>query len=108
CCQRAQRLLKTLHRDDPKPVRVLPRIACVVPRRHEECVHTRLACADRLLLDSADLAHTAVQRDLAGGGDLVAPIDVPSELLEYTEREREAGGWPADAVRVDRDAQRQT
>src|SRR5579884_4359705 len=68
-CQCVQRLLKTLHRDDPEAVRVLPRVAGVLPRGDEEGVHTRLARADRLLLDAADRAHLPVEEDLARGRD---------------------------------------
>ena len=42
-CQRAQRLSKTLHRDDPQPMRIAPRLARVIPSRDEENVDTRLA-----------------------------------------------------------------
>ena len=54
-CQRAQRLLKTLHRDDPKrrPRSASPRARCP-HRRHQEHVDVRLSRSDRLLLDAAD------------------------------------------------------
>ena len=68
----------------------------VVPSRHEENIHTRIARADRLLLDSADRADRAVGEDLAGRRDLVAVVDVASELLHHVEREREPGGRAAD------------
>ena len=106
CRQCPQRLLKTLHRDDPQAVRVLAGFARVV-HRHEESIHTRLPRADRLLLDPADRADLAVEEDLAGRGDLEAAVDVASELLHHVEREREPGGGAADAVRVDRDRARQ-
>src|ERR671937_156836 len=59
--QRAQRLLKSLHRDDTDRPRVLPRDAEVVPARHKEHVHMRVARADRFLLGGADLADAAVR-----------------------------------------------
>ena len=103
-CQCLQRLLKTLHRDDAQPVRVLAGLARVLPRRDEEGIHTRLARADRLLLDAADRADPAVEEDLAGRGDLVAAVDVAAELLQHVEREGEPGRRAADAAGVDRDA----
>ena len=42
-----------------------------------------------------------------GRGDLVAVHDVPAELLEDVEREREPGGRPADVARVDAHGDRQ-
>ena len=72
-------------------------------RPDEENVHTRLARADRLLLDPADLADPAVEEDLARRRHLVAVVDVLPELLQDVEREREPCGGPADAVGVDRD-----
>ena len=57
-------------------MRLLAGIARVLPSRHEEGIHTRLARADRLLLDAADRADRAVQEDLARRGDLVAVDDV--------------------------------
>src|SRR4249919_1874253 len=53
-CQLPQRLLKTFNRNDPQAVRVLPRIARVLPRGHEEEIHIGPARADRLLLHTAD------------------------------------------------------
>src|SRR5438445_10890529 len=91
CRQRAQRLWKCLHRDDAEPVRVLSGHAGVVPSGHEKGVHTRLVRTDRLLLDAADRADRAVRADLAGGRDLVTVDDVPAQLLEHLEREREPG-----------------
>ena len=80
----------------------------VVPiLRHEEDVDIRLARPDRLLLDAADPADAAVELDLAGGSDLVAVVDVPSELLEQLEREREACGRPADVAEVEPDRERE-
>src|SRR5215218_8021065 len=106
-CQRSQRLWKVLHRDDPQPVRVAPRLTRVRTGRHQEDVHTRAANAERLLLHAADRAHCAVRTELPGGRDLVAVGDVAPELLEEVEREREAGGGSADAARVDLDLDRQ-
>ncbi len=83
------------------------RASAAFARRDEEDIHTRLARADRLLLDPADRADLAVEEDLAGRRDLVPAVDVPSELLEHVEREGEPGRGAADAVRVDRDADRQ-
>src|SRR5438105_6570843 len=103
-CQRLQRLLKTLHRDDAQPLRVLPRVARVLPRRDEEGIHTRGARTDRLLLDAADRVHGAVRPDLAGRRDPVPVVDVAAELLEDLEREGEPGGGAADTVGVERDA----
>src|SRR6266566_8417707 len=89
CCQRLQRLLKTLHRDDPQATRVALRVAGVVPiDRHEEDVDVRFSRSDRLLLDAADPGHRSVELDLTGGCDLVAVIDVASFLLQKLERER--------------------
>src|SRR5437899_10767 len=48
CCQYVQRLLKTLHRDDAKAVRVPLRLARIVPiDRDEEDIDVRLARSDR-------------------------------------------------------------
>src|SRR2546423_11405343 len=106
-CQCVQRLWKALHRDDSKPVRILPRGACVRPRRDEEDVHTRLARADRLLLDGANRQHAAVELELARCGDLVAAVDVVPELLRQVEREGEPGRGAADAAGVDANLDRE-
>ena len=45
----------------------------------------------------------AVELDLARRGDVVAAVDVVPELLVDLERERQAGGRPADAAEVDLD-----
>src|SRR6516165_3897060 len=82
CRQSVQRLLKTTHRYDAQSMRVLACIRRILSRRDEEGIHTRLARSDRLLLDPADRAHPAVEEDLSGRRDLVAAVDVPSELLK--------------------------
>src|SRR5213596_1327402 len=71
-CQSVQRLWKALHRDDLQPLRIPARNLGVRPGRREKNVHTRLARADRFLLDGADWEHRAVQCELTGGRDLVA------------------------------------
>src|SRR3954451_8356555 len=91
CRQGAQRLWKILHSDDLQPVCVAPGLLGVLPSGHQKCVHMRFARADRLLLDAADRPDRAVREDLARRGDLVAAHDVPPELLEDVEREREPG-----------------
>ena len=82
-------------------------VAGVVPSRHEEGVHMRLARADRFLLHAADRADGAVEVDLARRRDPVPVVDVPSELLHHLEREREPGRGAADIARIDRDLDRQ-
>src|SRR6266550_8952113 len=66
CRQGAQRLWKSLHRDDAKPVRVGTGLARVLPSRDEEGIHTRLARSDRFLLNSTNREDGAVRADLAG------------------------------------------
>ena len=72
CCQRAQRLSKTLHRDHPDSPCVLAGLFRVIPSRHKEDVHARAARADRLLLHAADRLDRPVRVDLSGRRDLVA------------------------------------
>src|SRR2546430_5051891 len=83
--QGVQRLWKALHRDDPKPVGVLPGLYGVVPSGDEECVHTRFARTYRFLLDPTDREDRAVRLELAGGRDPVAMDDVAAELLHHLE-----------------------
>ena len=52
-CQLLQRLLKTLHRQDLEVARMPACLGRVLARRHDEDIHIRLACADRLLLEAA-------------------------------------------------------
>ena len=95
CRQGTQRLWKGLHRDDAEPVRVLARIAGVVPSRDEEGVHMRLARADRFLLDPADRADGAVGEDLAGRRDPVAvTTSRPSSSITSSANARPADGPP--------------
>src|SRR5580693_1064517 len=63
----------------------------------------RFTRPDRLLLDPSDRTHLAVQVDLPGRGDLESAVDVPAELLQDLEGEREPRGGAADSVRIDRD-----
>ena len=79
-CQHAQRLLKTLHRDDPEVACIFPRILGVLARRDEEVIHIRPARADRLLLDAADRDDGSVECELSRRGDAAAARDVPTEL----------------------------
>ena len=65
CCQCIQRLLKTLHRDDSQPVRVLSGVGRVLSGRNEKGIHMCFARADRFLLDAPDRADGAVQEDLS-------------------------------------------
>src|SRR5919201_2593991 len=101
--QRAQRLLKSLHRDDTDRPRVLPRDSEVVPARHKEHVHMRVARADRFLLGGADLADAAVRSDRSRGRDLVAVVDVAATLLEDLQREGQAGRRAADVSEIELD-----
>src|SRR5262245_4918529 len=66
CRQRMQRLLKTLHRDDPQTPRILARFGCVLPSRDEKHIHSCGTRTERLLLDAADRPNTAVEVELAG------------------------------------------
>src|SRR3989304_7095806 len=101
CCQLPQRLLKTLHRDDAQPVGMLPRLVGVLPRRHEEEIHTRPARSDRLLFQATDLDDRAVEGELACRRD-VAPVgDVTSEHADDLEGEGKAGRRAAAASDVD-------
>src|SRR5262249_31573524 len=103
CCQGVQRLWKALHRDDSEAVRIPARGACVRPGGHPGNIPTSVAGSARLLLYRADREDRAVELELAGGGDPVAPIHVSTELLHQAEGECEAGGRAADARRVDAD-----
>ena len=106
-CQSVQRLLKTLHRDDPQAVRVLPRIGGVLPAGTRKA-STPASRAPIVFCLMPPIGPTRpFEEDLAGRRDLVAAVDVAAELLQDVEREREAGRRPADAARVDRDADRQ-
>src|SRR6266545_4408522 len=78
-CQYAQRLLKTLHREDAQSFRIAARNLGVLPCRHEEDINTRAAGSDRLLLHSADGQHRSVQCELAGRRDSTAVRDVAAE-----------------------------
>ena len=55
-CQRAQRLSKTLHRDDAEIPCVAACLRRVIPSRNEEDVDASASGADHLLLDAADRA----------------------------------------------------
>src|SRR5829696_9040920 len=100
-CQRAQRLGKTLHRDDAKSVRILPRLLRVVPSRDEKRVHTTLARADRLLLQPPDRADPAVEEDLARRCDATAAVDVAAQFLHHLKGERHARRRAAHVAGVD-------
>ena len=76
--------------------------------RHHEVRDVRAVDRGHLLFDAADLAHRPVGRDRSGGRDLLAARQVTRrQLVEQTEREREPGTRPADALRVDRHVERQ-
>src|SRR5437763_17102069 len=102
-----QRLLKILHRDDPKAVRLALRIACIVPiRRNQEDVDVSTTRPARLLLADADPRHAAVELDHAGGRDLVAVVDIPPALLQEFKRKRQARRRTAHASEVEADRKR--
>src|SRR5262245_640065 len=74
CRQRMQRLLKTLHRDDPQTTRILARLGRVLPSGDEEDVDAGGPRAEGLLLDASDRGDAAVEIELAGGCDLQAVV----------------------------------
>src|SRR5262245_37738617 len=91
CRQCMQRLLKTLHRDDPQTSRILARLGRVLPSGDEEDVDTGGSRAEGLLLHAADRGDAAVEIELARRGDLQAVADSMAELLVDIECERESG-----------------
>src|SRR6266536_6381759 len=106
-CQCTQRLSKTVHRHDPDTVREAARLGCVFPSRDEKEVDSRAPNADRLLSETADGRHGAVELELSRRRDAAAVVDILPELLEHVERERQAGRRAADASGVDLHAARQ-
>ena len=102
-----QRLLKILHRNDPKAVRVALRIAGIVPiGRNQEDVDVSPTRPDRLLLDAADPRHPSIKLEHAGGRHLVAVVDIAPALLEELERERQARRRTAYAPEIEADRKR--
>src|SRR6266566_1764057 len=63
--------------------------------------------SDCLLLHAADLADRTVETERSGRGDPVSALDVPSELLQQLEGEREPGRGAADAADLHPDLQRE-
>src|SRR5207248_10571234 len=102
-CQRVQRLLKALHRDDADVSGMAFRLTCVIPSGHEEDVNMGVVGARDLLADPSDRPDGSVEADLAGGRHPVAVVDVAAELLHHLEREREPGRGTADLAQVDAD-----
>ena len=96
-----------MHRDDPDTMGEATGLGGVFPSGDEEVPDSRAANADGLLLDAADRRHGTVELDLPRGGDPPTVVDVPAELLEHVEREREPGRRSADVARVDLDVERQ-
>src|SRR5688572_18693532 len=77
-----------------------PVLAFVSPR-HQEDIRARTPRTDRLLLDSANSAHGAVEAKLPACGDLVTSIDVSTQFVDDVEREREPGRRSSDLAGVD-------
>src|SRR5512133_2909824 len=102
-----QRLVEVRDGDDAKAVRVLPR-GRRVGIGDEEDIGTRVARAEGLLLDAADLLDASVERHLASGCDLLAAVDVGrAELVDDVEGEGETGRRAADLPGVDPDLHRE-
>ena len=89
-----KRLLKTFDRYHLEPARMLLRILGVPAVRNHEEIHIRTSRSDRLLLDSANREHGAVERELASGRDLASVGDVASELARDLERKGDRPGPP--------------
>src|SRR3970282_1032524 len=89
------------------PVGMLPRLFGILPRRHEEEIHTRPARSDRLLFEAADLEDGAVEGELARRRDVASVRDVTSEHACDLEGEGKAGRRAADASDVDVDIDRE-
>ena len=107
CCQRTQRLSKTLHRDDAEIPCMAACLRRVIPSRDEEDVGVGAPGADHLLFDAADRGDRAVELDLARRRDAEAAVDVAAQFVDHVEGEGEPGRRPADAAEVDVDADRE-
>src|SRR6266542_1087223 len=105
--QRLQRLVEVADLDQGDPrLRVVQRLRAVAFRREEDGRLGELG-GHQLLRDAADLPDPALVVDGAGAGDDLPAGEVDRvELVEYAQREHQAGRGPADPVELDRQGER--
>ena len=107
CCQVVQRLLKGVHRHDPHGSRRTsePRLRCPQPGP-TGCPHASASLRSSSARPRRSGA-PAVELELARRRDLVAAVDVASELLHDLEREGEPGRGADDGAGADLHGERQ-
>src|SRR6266511_845408 len=105
--QRLQRLVEVADLDQGDPrLRVVQRLRAVAFRREEDGRLGELG-GHQLLRDAADLPDPALVVDGAGAGDDLPAGEVDRvELVEYAQREHQAGRGTADPVELDRQGER--